>query len=65
MRATVRRTPSFLAIQQAVMFVVSKGVEHRVSSEEECWIMLIESKSTKHTGEVESAITKSYDQQQY
>lgn len=56
---------SSFTMKENDMFVVPKGVEHRVSSEEECWIMLIESKSTKHTGEVESAITKSFDQQQY
>ncbi len=45
------------------IFVVGKGIKHRVSSTEECKIMLIENKSTAHTGEVKSAITKSIDQQ--
>ena len=43
--------------------VVKKGVNHRVSSSEECHIMLIENKSTAHTGEVESTVTKSIEQQ--
>ncbi|NER15204.1 cupin domain-containing protein [Leptobacterium flavescens] len=47
------------------LFVVKKGVNHRVSSEEECAIMLIESKTTKHTGDVDSEITKTLDQQSY
>jgi len=47
------------------LFVVPKGVEHRVSSEEDCLIMLVESKSTKHTGDVEALITKSTDDQKY
>jgi len=47
------------------MFIVKRGTEHRVYSEEECWIMLVENKETKHTGEVKSKITKSVDQQRY
>jgi mannose-6-phosphate isomerase-like protein (cupin superfamily) len=44
---------------------VKAGVEHRVHSEEECWLMLIENKSTQHTGKVKSAITKSIEDQHY
>ena len=45
------------------LFVVKRGVEHRVSSTEECQILLIENKSTAHTGEIISDITRSIDQQ--
>ena len=45
------------------VFIVKKGINHRVSSEEECSIMLIENKTTAHTGDVESEITKSIDDQ--
>lgn len=41
------------------IFIVKKGVSHRVSAEEECKIMLIENKTTAHTGDVKSEITKS------
>lgn len=41
------------------LYVVKKGIMHRVSAEEECLIMLIESKTTEHTGKVKSEITKS------
>ncbi|MEO9870995.1 cupin domain-containing protein [Ekhidna sp.] len=44
-------------------YVVKKAVNHRVSANEECQIMLIENKSTAHTGEVESAVTKSIEEQ--
>ncbi|WP_108868630.1 cupin domain-containing protein [Aquimarina aquimarini] len=47
------------------MYVVPKGINHRVSSVNECSIMLIETKTTKHTGEIESAITKSIEEQSY
>ncbi len=45
------------------LYIVKKGVNHKVSAVQECKIMLIEPKSTAHTGEVESAITKSIEDQ--
>ena len=54
--------PSF-TMKQGDMYIVKRGISHRVSSVEECKIMLIESKTTKHTGDVESEITKSIDTQ--
>ncbi|WP_445457330.1 cupin domain-containing protein [Flavobacterium sp. HNIBRBA15423] len=52
-------------MQKGDFYVVKKGINHRVSSTEECLIMLIESKTTEHTGKVKSEITKSIDQQKY
>jgi len=46
-------------------FIVEKGIEHRVYSTDECWLMLIENKTTKHTGDTASNITKSIDEQHY
>lgn len=45
------------------IFIVEKGVNHRVSSDEECNIMLIENKTTEHTGDIKSDITKNIDNQ--
>lgn len=53
------------AIQKGDFYVVKKGVNHRVSSKEECLVMLIEPKTTEHTGKVKSQITKSIDEQKY
>ena len=39
------------------MLVVPKGVEHRTSASEEAYIMMIEPKSTAHSGNVESDLT--------
>jgi quercetin dioxygenase-like cupin family protein len=50
-------------MKEGDLFVVKKGVNHRISSIEECKIMLIENKTTLHTGEIETDITKSIDQQ--
>lgn len=45
------------------VYVVKKGTEHRVSADDECRIMLIENKTTAHTGEVETDITRSIEEQ--
>lgn len=45
------------------LFIVKKGINHRVSSKEECHIMLIENKTTAHTGEVVSKVTRSIEEQ--
>lgn len=50
--------PAF-KMEEGDMYIVAKGVNHRVSSDKECSIFLIENKSTAHTGDVESEITKS------
>jgi len=47
------------------MYIVKKGVQHRVSSADGCKIMLIENKSTAHTGDVKSNITKDIKDQLY
>ncbi len=51
------------ALRKNDLFIVPKGVIHKVSAREECRIMLIERKTTSHTGNEECSITKSIDQQ--
>ena len=43
--------------------IVPKGVMHNPVAEEECWIVLIETITTKHTGDVIVDKTKSIEQQ--
>ena len=43
--------------------IVPKGVRHNPVADEECWIMLIETVTTKHTGDVVSPLTKTIEQQ--
>lgn len=45
------------------MFVVPKGVRHNPIAEQECLILLIERKSTLHTGDVRTEKTRSVDEQ--
>jgi len=45
------------------MYVVPKGVKHNPVAENECLVMLIERKSTQHTGDVVTGNTRSLDDQ--
>jgi len=47
-----------VTINEGEMYIVPKGVEHLPIAEEECQLMLFEPKSTAHTGEVVSELTK-------
>ena len=53
------------SMKKGDLFVVKKGINHRVSSTDECLIMLVESKTTEHTGKVIATITKSIEEQTY
>jgi len=50
-------------MQKGDLFIVKKGINHKVSSKKECHLMLIENKSALHTGNVISEITKSINNQ--
>ncbi|MFZ1529400.1 MAG: cupin domain-containing protein [Ferruginibacter sp.] len=52
-------------MRQGDIYVVKKAINHRVSSKRECLIMLIEPKTTEHTGRIKSSITKSVEEQKY
>lgn len=43
--------------------VVPRGVLHNPVADEECWIVLVETVTTKHTGDVETPLTRSIEQQ--
>lgn len=51
------------SLDEGELFIVPRGIEHRVYAEDECWILLFEHKGTKHTGDVKSKITKSVEEQ--
>jgi len=45
------------------MYVVPKGAMHNPVADEECWVMLVETVTTKHTGDVDTPLTKSIAEQ--
>jgi mannose-6-phosphate isomerase-like protein (cupin superfamily) len=50
-------------IDQGEMFIVPKGARHNPVADEECHLMLIERKSTLHTGDVTTDKTRSLTDQ--
>jgi mannose-6-phosphate isomerase-like protein (cupin superfamily) len=50
-------------LNEGEMFVVPKGVRHNPVAEQECLLMLIERKSTLHTGDVLTEKTRSIAEQ--
>ncbi len=50
-------------LKEGDFYVVKKGTRHRPMAKEECWVMIIEKKETKHTGKEVSEITKSIEEQ--
>ena len=44
-------------------YVVPRGALHNPVAEEECWLVLIEPVTTKHTGDVETPLTRSIAEQ--
>jgi len=50
-------------LDEGELFVVPKGVEHNPVAEDECLVMLIERKTTLHTGNVVNERTRSIEDQ--
>ncbi|MFN7985102.1 MAG: cupin domain-containing protein [Vicinamibacterales bacterium] len=50
-------------LRDGEMFVVPKGVRHNPVTTEECHVMLVERKSTLHTGDVVNERTRSIEEQ--
>ena len=52
-----------IVLREGETFVVPKGVRHNPVAEQECHIMLIERKSTLHTGSEVTAQTRTLEEQ--
>lgn len=50
-------------LREGEMFIVPKGVRHNPVAEQECHLLLVERKSTLHTGDVITEKTRSLDEQ--
>lgn len=40
-----------ISLKEGEMYVIPKGVDHFPIAEKECWVLLVEPKGTKHTGD--------------
>lgn len=54
---------SSVELNEGAFLVVPRGTMHCPVAQDECWIALIETVSTKHTGDVDSPLTRSIDEQ--
>ena len=50
-------------LSEGEFYVVPKKTMHKPSAEEECWVFLIEKKTTAHTGKVVTEKTRSIEDQ--
>jgi mannose-6-phosphate isomerase-like protein (cupin superfamily) len=63
-RFTLRfRDREDVTLGEGDLYVVPRGVEHCPVAAEETWVMLLEPAQTKHTGDVESPLTRSIGEQ--
>lgn len=62
-RLRVEMESGAIELAEGEAFVVPKGVQHSPVADEECLIMLIERKSTLHTGNEVTARTRTLEEQ--
>ena len=62
LRIEVKDQPDVL-LQAGEFCVIPRGTLHNPVAEQECWIMLVETVTTRHTGDVQTARTRSVEEQ--
>jgi mannose-6-phosphate isomerase-like protein (cupin superfamily) len=62
-RLRIEMEAGAIELAEGEMYVVPKGVRHNPVAEQECHLMLIERKSTLHTGDVVTEKTRSIAEQ--
>lgn len=62
-RLRIEMEDGAVELNEGEMFIVPKGVRHNPVAEQECHLMLIERKSTLHTGNVATDKTRSLAEQ--
>jgi len=62
-RLRIELEGNIVELGEGEMYIVPKGVRHNPVAEEECQLMLIERKSTLHTGTVATEKTRSLAEQ--
>jgi mannose-6-phosphate isomerase-like protein (cupin superfamily) len=62
-RLRIEMEDGAVELGEGEMFVVPKGVRHNPVADQECLLMLVERKSTLHTGDVTTAKTRTIEDQ--
>jgi mannose-6-phosphate isomerase-like protein (cupin superfamily) len=52
-----------VTLEEGELYVVPKGVRHNPVAESDCWLLLLERKSTRHTGDAVTGKTRSLAEQ--
>ena len=52
-----------IELREGQMYIVPKGVRHNPIADDECHVLLIERKTTQHTGDLVTDKTRSIDEQ--
>ncbi|HET9951479.1 MAG TPA: cupin domain-containing protein [Candidatus Eisenbacteria bacterium] len=60
---TIEMEARTVVLRDGEAFVVPKGVRHHPSAEQECLLMLVERRTTRHTGAEVTEKTRSLDEQ--
>ena len=62
-RLTIQLEDGEVVLNEGEFYVVPKGVRHNPVAAEECWIVLVETVTTQHTGDVHTPLTRSIEEQ--
>ena len=62
-RLVIQLEDGEVALGPGQCVVVPRGVRHNPMAAEECWVVLVETVSTKHTGDVVTDRTRSIEEQ--
>jgi mannose-6-phosphate isomerase-like protein (cupin superfamily) len=54
----IRYRDGEVVLNEGDFHVVPRGREHMTAAPEECWVVFVEPVATKHTGDVDAAVTK-------
>ncbi len=52
-----------VSLAEGDVLVIPKGVRHNPIADEECWVMLVETVTTRHTGDVDTPKTRTIEEQ--
>ncbi len=52
-----------VALEEGECCVVPRGVRHNPMAAEECWVVLVEPVTTRHTGDVTTPLTRTIEEQ--
>ena len=62
-RLVIQMRDGDVSIGAGEFYVVPRGTPHNPVADEECWIMLVETVTTKHTGDVQTPLTRTIEEQ--